>query len=107
MIDSEPARKDVAVTSTLGIELASSSSSAVPKIGITIYGCGQDEAVLFREMAPRFGVTPTITDAAVSEANIDLAFGNRCISVSHKTHITNANLLALSQAGVMYISTRS
>ena len=65
--------------------LAASSSPAVPKMGITIYGCGQDEAVLFREMAPRFGVTPTITDAAVSEANIELAFGNRCISVSHKT----------------------
>jgi D-specific alpha-keto acid dehydrogenase len=76
-------------------------------MGITIYGCGQDEAVLFREMAPRFGVTPTITDAAVSEVNIELTFGNRCISVSHKTQITNSILLALSQAGVMYISTRS
>ncbi len=54
------------------------------KMGITIYGCGQDEAVLFREIAPRFGVMPTITDAAVSEVNIELAFGNRCISVGHK-----------------------
>ncbi|MEA4926933.1 MAG: D-lactate dehydrogenase VanH [Syntrophomonadaceae bacterium] len=77
------------------------------KTGITIYGCGQDEAVLFREMAPRFGVMPTITDAAVSEVNIELAFGNRCISVGHKTQITNSVLLALSQAGVKYISTRS
>ncbi|EFH87952.1 D-lactate dehydrogenase VanH [Ktedonobacter racemifer] len=77
------------------------------KIGITIYGCGQDEAVLFREMAPRFGVMPTITAAPVSEANIELAFGNRCISVSHKTQITNSILRALSQAGVAYISTRS
>src|SRR5215212_9068211 len=76
-------------------------------MGITIYGCGQDEAVLFREMAPRFGVTPTITDAAVSEATIELAFGNRCISVGHKTQITKSMLLALSQVGVMYISTRS
>jgi D-specific alpha-keto acid dehydrogenase len=95
------------VTSTLGRELASSSSSAVPTMGITIYGCGQDEAVLFREMAPRFGVTPTITDAAVSDATIELAFGNRCISVSHKAPITNSTLRALSQAGVLYISTRS
>jgi D-specific alpha-keto acid dehydrogenase len=77
------------------------------KVGITIYGCGQDEAVLFREIAPRFGVMPTITDAAVSEANIELAFGNRCISVGHKTQITNSILLDLSQAGVRYISTRS
>jgi D-specific alpha-keto acid dehydrogenase len=95
------------VTSALGIEPASSFSSGVPKMGITIYGCGQDEAVLFREMAPRFGVTPTITDAAVSEVTIESAFGNRCISVSHKTPITNATLLALSRAGVLYISTRS
>ena len=77
------------------------------KIGITIYGCGQDEAVLFREMAPRFGVMPTITAAPVSEANIELAFGNRCISVSHKTQITNSILRALSQADVAYLSTRS
>jgi D-specific alpha-keto acid dehydrogenase len=74
---------------------------------ITIYGCGPDEAVLFRELAPRFGVTPTITDAPVSEANIELASGSRCISVSHKTHITNSTLLALGQVGVTYISTRS
>jgi D-specific alpha-keto acid dehydrogenase len=58
-------------------------------------------------MAPRVGVMPIITEAAVSEANIELAFGNRCISVGHKTHITNSTLLALSQAGVTYISTRS
>lgn len=76
-------------------------------MGITIYGCGQDEAVLFREMAPRFGVTPTITEAALSEANVELASGNRCISVGHKAQITNSNLLALSHVGVTYISTRS
>lgn len=77
------------------------------KTGITIYGCGQDEAVLFRETAPRFDVTPTVTEAAVSEVNIELALGNRCISVGHKTPIANSVLLALSQAGVKYISTRS
>jgi D-specific alpha-keto acid dehydrogenase len=74
---------------------------------ITVYGCGQDEAVLFREMAPRLGVTPTITAAAVAEANSELARWNRCISVGHKTQVTNSTLLALSQAGVRYISTRS
>jgi len=76
-------------------------------MGITTYGCGHDEAVLFREMAPRFGVMPTITEAAVSEANIELALGNRCISVGHKTQVTNSTLLALSQLGVTYVSTRS
>jgi D-specific alpha-keto acid dehydrogenase len=76
-------------------------------MGITIYGCGQDEAALFREMAPRLGVVPTITEAAVSEGNIGLALGNRCISIGHKTQVTNSTLLALSEAGVPYISTRS
>jgi D-specific alpha-keto acid dehydrogenase len=103
MSDSEPARTADRRTRSL----ASWSSSAVPTMGITVYGCGQDEAVLFREMAPRFGVMPTITEAAVSGATIELAVGNRCISVGHKTHIANSTLLALSQAGVVYISTRS
>ncbi|GHF10303.1 lactate dehydrogenase [Amycolatopsis deserti] len=76
-------------------------------MGITIYGCGQDEAVLFREMAPRFGVVPTITGAAVSEANAELASGNRCVSVGHKTRLTDSTLRALREVGVRYISTRS
>jgi D-specific alpha-keto acid dehydrogenase len=76
-------------------------------MGITIYGCEPDEAALFREMAPRFGYVPTITEDAVSESNVALASGNRCISVGHKTRITDGTLLALSQAGVRYISTRS
>jgi D-specific alpha-keto acid dehydrogenase len=83
------------------------SASGRPSTGITIYGCGPDEAVLFRQTAPRFGVAPTITEAAVSEANVDLALGNRCISVGHKARIENSTLLALSRAGVAYISTRS
>jgi D-specific alpha-keto acid dehydrogenase len=76
-------------------------------MGITVYGCEPDEAVLFREMAPRFGVVPTITEAAVSEADAGLASGNRCVSVGHKTPVTRAALLALSRAGVGYLSTRS
>ena len=83
------------------------TSSTLSTTGITIYECGQDEAVLFRALAPRLGFTPTIVEAAVSETNADLAAGNRCISVGHKTQITDATLLALSRAGVAYISTRS
>ncbi|MER6082881.1 D-isomer specific 2-hydroxyacid dehydrogenase family protein [Streptomyces sp. NPDC001833] len=75
--------------------------------GITVYGCGPDEAVLFRELAPRFGVVATVTEAAVSEATVRLAAGNRCISVGHKTRITDSTLRALGRAGVTYISTRS
>jgi D-specific alpha-keto acid dehydrogenase len=91
MTDSEPARR----------------ARSLADMGITIYGCGPDEAVLFRELAPRYGIVPTIVAAAVSEANTELASGNRCISVGHKTPVTNAILLALSRAGVRYVSTRS
>jgi D-specific alpha-keto acid dehydrogenase len=77
------------------------------RVGITIYGCAPDEAILFGELAPRYGVIPTITDAAVSEANAELALGNRCISVGHKTRITDSTLRALARAGVTYVSTRS
>ncbi|HTC68421.1 MAG TPA: D-isomer specific 2-hydroxyacid dehydrogenase family protein, partial [Acidothermaceae bacterium] len=55
----------------------------------------------------RFGTKATITEAAVSEGNAQLARGSRCVSVSHKTRVTNSTLLALSQAGVAYVSTRS
>jgi D-specific alpha-keto acid dehydrogenase len=58
-------------------------------------------------MAPRLGVTATIAEAPVSEANAGLASGNRCVSVGHKARITSSALFALSQAGVEYISTRS
>jgi D-specific alpha-keto acid dehydrogenase len=58
-------------------------------------------------MASRLGVAPTITEAPLSDTNIRLALGNRCISIGHKTQVTNSTLLALSEAGVTYISTRS
>jgi D-specific alpha-keto acid dehydrogenase len=74
---------------------------------LTIYGCEPDEAAAFRETAPSFGVTPVITAAVVSDETIDLARGRRCISVGHKSPITNEHLDALSETGVQYISTRS
>jgi D-specific alpha-keto acid dehydrogenase len=76
-------------------------------MGITVYGCDPDEAKLFREMAPARGIVPIVTGAAVSVANIALASGNRCISVGHKSQIPNSTVLALRQAGVRYVSTRS
>src|SRR3954465_4083592 len=88
-------------------QAARAAAHRVPAVGITIYGCEPDEAVLFRQMATRLGVTPIITEAAVSEDTVGLAFGNRCISIGHKEHVTNATLLALSNAGVAYVSTRS
>ena len=76
-------------------------------MGLTIYGCGEDEAALFRELAPRLGVMPTITEAALSGDNVELAFGNRCISVGHKAQVAESTLLVLRHAGVRYVSTRS
>jgi D-specific alpha-keto acid dehydrogenase len=78
-----------------------------PEAGITIYGCEPDEADLFRVMARRHGVSPTITAAPLTDANAGLASGHRCISIGHKTLVKNSALLALSQTGVSYVSTRS
>jgi D-specific alpha-keto acid dehydrogenase len=75
--------------------------------GITVYGCGRDEEALIHELAPRLGVVPTITAEAVSEENVALALGNRCVSIGHKSALTRSTLRGLSQAGVAYISTRS
>lgn len=76
-------------------------------IGITIYGCEQDEALAFGELSPRFGVIPAITGSAVSESTAVLSSGNQCISVGHKSEISEPTLLALRETGVKYISTRS
>ena len=103
MSSSEPLRTAPRCTRSL----APPTPSVVLRTGITVYGCGQDEAALFRELAPRLGVVPTIIEAAPSGANIELARGNRCISVDHKSRIPNSTLLALGRAGIRYISTRS
>lgn len=82
-------------------------SHAVPRLGLTIYGCGPEEAVLFRQIAPRVGVVPTITEAHLSEATAELAAGSHCVSVGHRARIANGALRALSLAGVTHLSTRS
>lgn len=83
------------------------AATLAPTTGITVYGCTRNEATLFRELAPRYGVRPTISDAPVTPANARVALGNRCISVSHKSPIRNSTLSALAEVGVSYISTRS
>ncbi len=77
------------------------------KTGITAYGCGPTEVALFREIALHSDVAIHATEEPVSETNIELVASNRCISVDHKTRITDKLLRALSEAGVQYISTRS
>ncbi|WP_310963893.1 D-isomer specific 2-hydroxyacid dehydrogenase family protein [Nocardioides terrisoli] len=74
---------------------------------VTVYGCSQDEAALFDAVGASLGVSPRIVEAPVCEANVNLARGSRCVSVSHKAPVTNAALLALSGLGVEYVSTRS
>ena len=75
--------------------------------GITVYGCQPDEAALFHAVATQSGVSLTVTEEPVSEANAGLASGNRCISIGHRTRVSNAVLVALRAAGVEYVSTRS
>ena len=75
--------------------------------GITVYGCEQDEAELFDEMSPRFGIVPTITSDAVSETGVITVPRNRCVSVGHKSELARPMLRALEAAGVEHISTRS
>jgi D-specific alpha-keto acid dehydrogenase len=75
--------------------------------GLTVFGCEQDEARLFDELAPRFGVAPTTTSEVVSEASILSVPVNRCISVGHTSEVSQGELRALSAAGVEYVSTRS
>lgn len=74
---------------------------------ITVYGCGPEEAVLFRELAPGLGVRPVLTDAPVTGTNTELAVGSRCVSVGHKSPVAHATLRSLGHAGVRYVSTRS
>lgn len=80
---------------------------SVATLGVTVYGCGRDEAALFTELGPRLGVVPTVTHADLGDDNVGLALGNRCISVGHKARVANGTLRALRQAGVTYVSTRS
>ena len=74
---------------------------------VTIYGTDRDEAALFREKAPYFGITPVITAAAVSDTTTELAAGARCVSVSHRSPLTKSHLAELSRVGVGYVSSRS
>lgn len=76
-------------------------------IGITVYGCERDEAKAFNALSPYFGVIPAITSSAVSIANAKLFPGNQYISVGHKSEVSKPTIVALKNAGVKYISTRS
>jgi len=95
------------VTCTDPAQLAHPGRRAGTATGITVYGCTREEAALFRALAPRYGVLVTLTDAAPSEANAELARGDQCVSVGHKTSVSNATLRALGEAGVRHVCARS
>lgn len=78
-----------------------------PTVGLTVYGCDPDEANLFARLAPALGVHPILTAASPSPATAYLTGHRRLVSVSHKTPVSNATLLAWSRSGVEYLSTRS
>lgn len=78
-----------------------------PTVEITVFGCAPDEELVFDTLAPSLGVSLTTTPEALSEENAELARGSRCVSVSHRTPISNAALLALQRIDVRYVSTRS
>ncbi|ROS44991.1 D-specific alpha-keto acid dehydrogenase [Amycolatopsis thermoflava] len=98
-------------SSELGLRRGETRAGTEPRpshrAGLTAFGCSRDEAAAFRDMGARLGMPVTPVEAAVCAANAELARGHRCVSVSHKTRITGATLLALSRAGVEYICTRS
>jgi D-specific alpha-keto acid dehydrogenase len=78
-----------------------------PPAGVTVYGCEADEAAMFRTLAPHFGVAARIAREPATPDTIELAAGNRCISIGHKRRLTTATITALGGLGVQYISTRS
>jgi D-specific alpha-keto acid dehydrogenase len=79
----------------------------VSDLGITVYSCEPDEADLFHELGPQFGIVPTITGDPVSEASAGAALGNRSVSVGHKSAVPSTVLRALRDVGVEHLSTRS
>ncbi len=81
--------------------------SGSPQFAITIFSCEPDEAVLFRQLASDFGAVATILGEPLSQDTAQAAVGSHCISVDHKTPVSNATLANLSRLGVRYVSTRS
>lgn len=75
-------------------------------IEITIFNCEEDEAEAFRALSPQASVIPVILTGPAKPGSIPYPC-SRCISVGHKTRITEPDLSALQKAGVRYLCTRS
>ena len=74
---------------------------------MTVYSGAADEAQLFEELAPQLGVEVDVTCDRLDETTVSAAAGSRCVSVAHRSPVTEPTLRALRSAGVAYVSTRS
>lgn len=77
------------------------------KTRIAFYGCEDCEKVLFAKAAEKYEVEIKIIEQMISIENASMTKGYSCISVNHKSQITNEILCELKKYGVKYISTRS
>ncbi len=94
------------------LPLGSDGPRAVPSqtgalVRVAVFGCGPEEAAVVREAAARLGVDAITTAAPASEMDATIAGATRCVSVSHRSRVSNGTLTAWRQAGVEFISSRS
>ncbi len=75
-------------------------------IELTVFNCEEDEEEAFRTLSQRAGITSIILKVPAKQGCIPFPC-SRCISIGHKSRITGSDLLALREAGVKYICTRS
>ena len=89
------------------LEPAATTALRRRTIGITAYGCGEDETVLFHRLASAHDVAVTTTPAPLSVDTAARSEGHRCVSVDHTSMVDGPSLRALAAAGVRLVSTRS
>lgn len=77
------------------------------KVRIVIFGCEPDEKEAFQRFSSELGSVCIPIEGPVTESNAILASGCRCVSVSHKSEVSETVLHALKSVGVIYVSTRS
>lgn len=77
------------------------------KSAIAVYSCSLQEERLINEYGRTHAIQMFTTDEPLTQDNINLTEGCRCISVNHTSLINNLLLDELSKWGIKYISTRS
>ena len=77
------------------------------RLGLTAFGCDEDERDLFRFYATAHDVDIHVVDEPVAPENAHLAHMSSCISVSHKNFLSKVVLRELKRNGVELVTTRS